>query len=72
MARPSTEASNAIIYLAYGAFLYSSWLCSPTTDAAIESNVVLTRHSIFGLFIAWKLRHQSKIEFLASNRTQKG
>src|SRR5262245_23012079 len=29
-------------------------------------------HSVVGLFIAWRLRHQSKTEYLASNRTQKG
>ncbi|KAI9798539.1 MAG: hypothetical protein M1825_005320 [Sarcosagium campestre] len=47
MGMPSFQASNAIIYLTYGAFL------------------------IFGLSIAWRLRHQTKAEFLSSNRTQK-
>jgi hypothetical protein len=28
--------------------------------------------SVFGLFIAWRLRHQSKGEWLSANRTQKG
>lgn len=28
--------------------------------------------SVFGLYVAWRWRHQSKSEFLASNRTQKG
>ncbi|KAH8589655.1 hypothetical protein B0O99DRAFT_655289 [Bisporella sp. PMI_857] len=46
MGQPSTQASNAIIYLTYGAFL------------------------IFGCAVAWKLRHQTKGEFLSSNRTQ--
>ena len=27
---------------------------------------------ITGLYIAWRLRHQTKAEFLSSNRTQKG
>ncbi|KAF1841346.1 uncharacterized protein K460DRAFT_292639 [Cucurbitaria berberidis CBS 394.84] len=48
MGVPSTPASNAIIYLTYGAFL------------------------VVGCYIAWRLRHQSKTEWLSSNRTQKG
>ncbi|KAH7057330.1 hypothetical protein B0J12DRAFT_654201 [Macrophomina phaseolina] len=47
MGVPSFQASNAIIYLTYGAFL------------------------ICGVFVAWKLRHQSKTDYLSSNRTQK-
>lgn len=27
---------------------------------------------VFGLYISWRLRHQSKGEWLAANRTQKG
>jgi hypothetical protein len=57
MGQPSVQASNAIIYLTYGAFLaYYDRLCS----------------SVVGLYIAWRWRHQSKSDFLASNRTQKG
>ncbi|KAF2820126.1 hypothetical protein CC86DRAFT_305870 [Ophiobolus disseminans] len=48
MGVPSTPASNAIIYLTYGAFL------------------------ILGCYVAWRLRNQSKLEWLSSNRTQKG
>ncbi|KAL6253394.1 hypothetical protein RBB50_001118 [Rhinocladiella similis] len=48
MGQPSQQASNAIIYTIYAAFL------------------------VFGLFIAWTLRHQTKGEYLASLRTQKG
>ncbi|KAF2786985.1 hypothetical protein K505DRAFT_329964 [Melanomma pulvis-pyrius CBS 109.77] len=48
MGIPSTQASNAIIYLTYGAFL------------------------VTGCYIAWRLRHQSKTEWLSSNGTQKG
>ncbi|KAF8849709.1 hypothetical protein BDZ45DRAFT_752507 [Acephala macrosclerotiorum] len=46
MGQPSTTASNAIIYLTYGAFL------------------------VFGCYVAWRLRHQSKGEWLSGNRTQ--
>jgi hypothetical protein len=31
-----------------------------------------TLRRVFGLYVAWRWRHQSKSEFLASNRTQKG
>ncbi|KAF2271190.1 hypothetical protein CC78DRAFT_419821, partial [Lojkania enalia] len=48
MGVPSTQASNAIIYLTYGAFL------------------------VTGCYIAWRLRHQSKTEWLSSNKTQRG
>jgi hypothetical protein len=48
MGQPSFAASNAIIYLTYGAFL------------------------VLGTGIAWKMRKQSKGEFLAGNRTQSG
>ncbi|TVY28822.1 hypothetical protein LHYA1_G002107 [Lachnellula hyalina] len=48
MGQPSHPASNAIIYLSYGAFL------------------------VFGCYIAWRLRHQTKGEYLSSNRTQTG
>ncbi|CZS98216.1 uncharacterized protein RAG0_07025 [Rhynchosporium agropyri] len=46
MGQPSTQASNAVVYLSYGAFL------------------------VFGCYIAWRLRHQSKADYLSSNRTQ--
>ncbi|KAF4635123.1 hypothetical protein G7Y89_g2974 [Cudoniella acicularis] len=46
MGQPSTQASNAIIYLSYGAFL------------------------VVGCYIAWRLRHQTKGEYLSGNRTQ--
>ncbi|KAI9812689.1 MAG: hypothetical protein M1832_000346 [Thelocarpon impressellum] len=48
MGAPSSQASNAIIYLTYGAFL------------------------VLGLYIAWRLRSQTKTQFLSSNGTQKG
>ncbi|RYP77795.1 hypothetical protein DL771_000892 [Monosporascus sp. 5C6A] len=46
MGSPSFQASNAIIYLTYGAFL------------------------LLGTGLAWKMRHQSKANFLAGNRSQ--
>ncbi|KAL1861504.1 hypothetical protein VTK73DRAFT_7063 [Phialemonium thermophilum] len=46
MGQPSFQASNAVIYVTYAAFL------------------------ILGTGLAWRLRHQSKGEFLAGNRTQ--
>ncbi|QUC19875.1 uncharacterized protein UV8b_04116 [Ustilaginoidea virens] len=46
MGQPSFQASNALIYLTYGAFL------------------------LLGTGIAWRMRRQSKVEFLASNGTQ--
>ncbi|OCT49629.1 hypothetical protein CLCR_11356 [Cladophialophora carrionii] len=48
MGLPSHQASNAVIYTTYAAFL------------------------AFGLVIAWTLRHQTKGEYLATLRTQKG
>ncbi|OAQ68365.2 urea transport protein [Pochonia chlamydosporia 170] len=46
MGQPSFQASNAIIYLTYGAFL------------------------VLGTGIAWRMRNQSKQDFLNSNGTQ--
>ncbi|OTB07314.1 hypothetical protein M426DRAFT_71733 [Hypoxylon sp. CI-4A] len=46
MGQPSFQASNAIIYVTYGAFL------------------------LLGTGLAWKMRNQSKAEFLSGNRTQ--
>ncbi|KAI0020652.1 hypothetical protein F4780DRAFT_779333 [Xylariomycetidae sp. FL0641] len=47
MGQPSFAASNAIVYVTYGAFL------------------------IVGTGLAWKMRKQSKADFLAGNRSQK-
>ncbi|KAI5917535.1 hypothetical protein F4810DRAFT_704846 [Camillea tinctor] len=47
MGQPSFQASNAIIYLTYGAFL------------------------LLGTGLAWRMRNQSKADFLAGNRSQK-
>ena len=32
----------------------------------------LTIHSVTGCYIAWRLRHQSKTDWLSSNKSQKG
>jgi hypothetical protein len=48
MGYPSFAASNAVIYVTYGAFL------------------------IMGTGIAWKMRNQSKADFLSGNGTQTG
>lgn len=66
MGQPSFQASNAIIYLTYGAFLYVS------RSSSTSYVLLLTSARVTGLYIAWRWRHQSKSEFLASNRTQKG
>ncbi|KAK3695513.1 hypothetical protein B0T22DRAFT_438500 [Podospora appendiculata] len=46
MGQPSTQASNAIIYVSYGVFL------------------------VIGTGLAWRMRKQSKGEYLSGNRTQ--
>ncbi|KAJ3535563.1 hypothetical protein NM208_g7082 [Fusarium decemcellulare] len=46
MGQPSSQASNAVIYVTYGAFL------------------------LLGTSIAWRMRNQSKADFLAGNGTQ--
>ncbi|EJT81009.1 urea transporter [Gaeumannomyces tritici R3-111a-1] len=46
MGQPSSEASHAIVYATYGAFL------------------------VLGTGIAWRMRNQSKSDFLNGNRTQ--
>lgn len=71
MGQPSSQASYAIIYLTYTFFLYGSLLLvAPLlfwADNYLRLNCRLT-----GLYIAWHWRKQSKLEFLSSNRTQKG
>ncbi|KAI1182585.1 hypothetical protein F5B17DRAFT_419803 [Nemania serpens] len=47
MGQPSFAASNAIVYVTYGAFL------------------------LLGTGLAWRMRNQSKSDFLAGNRSQK-
>ncbi|UPK91417.1 hypothetical protein LCI18_002352 [Fusarium solani-melongenae] len=46
MGQPSTQASNAVMYLTYGAFL------------------------VIGTGVAWRMRNQSKKDFLSGNGTQ--
>ena len=66
MGVPSHEASNAIIYTTYAAFLYRIAQRLP------YGKLILTLCRVFGLYVAWTLRQQTKGEFLSSNRTQKG
>lgn len=61
----STQASNAIIYLTYAAFLYVHLNCQEPGPNSCDRRIV-------GCYIAWRLRNQSKTEWLSSNRTQKG
>lgn len=70
MGQPSYPASNALIYLTYGAFLYDQIL-SPESKLrpATDKN---RSHRVTGVWIAWLWRGQSKKDFLANNRTQKG
>lgn len=72
MGVPSTQASNAIIYLTYGAFLYVCTLSSIFHRRTAIADVKHLETSVTGLYVAWRFRHQSKSEFLSSNRTQKG
>lgn len=65
MGQPSFAASNAIIYVTYGAFL----LVADVDECRIEW---LTSNRLMGTGIAWTLRNQPKAEFLAGNRTQTG
>ena len=68
MGQPSTQASNAIIYLTYGTFLsvlIISWFNSVQT-------LIHKQRRVLGLYVAWSWRRQTKSEFLAANRTQKG
>ncbi|KAF7563855.1 hypothetical protein G7046_g238 [Stylonectria norvegica] len=48
MGQPSSQASNAIIYVTYALFL------------------------LLGTGVAWRMRKQSKADFLAGNGTQTG
>jgi hypothetical protein len=42
------------------------------TYPPITINVKLTGYRILGCYVAWRLRKQSKLEWLSSNGTQKG
>jgi hypothetical protein len=48
--------------------------CSCTKYPTITADTSFTNlyRRMFGLFVAWRLRGQTKSEFLSSNRTQKG
>ncbi|TVY55402.1 hypothetical protein LSUE1_G008801, partial [Lachnellula suecica] len=53
MGQPSTQASNAIIYLSYGAFLYSLWMlhcvATPTSNEGIFQASPLTNPYYLGV-----------------------
>lgn len=66
MGQPSFQASNAILWVTYGLFLYVSTGNYASSPARSNSS------SIFGVVVAWRLRAQATTEFLSSNRTQKG
>lgn len=66
MGFPSFAASNAVIYVTYGAFLFvfqSHYTNSVKTD---------NQNSIMGTGIAWRMRNQPKADFLSGNGTQTG
>ncbi|KAG9187865.1 hypothetical protein G6011_05736 [Alternaria panax] len=42
----------------------------PASNAIIY--LTLAAFLVLGCYVAWRLRHQSKSEWLSSNRTQKG
>lgn len=73
MGQPSTEASNAIIYVTYGFFLYDlthNFIVNYLYEVILTD---LNAIRMLGTGMAWKLsRHQSKGDFLAGNRTQSG
>ena len=68
MGVPSSEASNAIIYVSYSVFLFVQKLCREKSKE-YDTNPHIR---LIGLWIGWVLRKQSKAQFLASNKTQKG
>ena len=73
MGQPSFQASNAIIYLTYGLFLYiPSDICTTFLSLLRTDSLFFFDGRFTGLCVAWFWRHQSKAEFIASNRTQKG
>jgi len=69
MGQPSRPASNGIIYTTYAVFL-----CADHDILRLEKLFDLTDlfSRVVGLYIAWRLRKQSKGEYLATLRTQKG
>jgi hypothetical protein len=80
MGQPSFEASNALIYVSYGAFLYEKGeaIFPPMSHpiiafAQLRTNTLIFSPSrVLGTGIAWKMRNQSKGEFLAGNHSQTG
>ncbi|KAG9500349.1 hypothetical protein J7337_008825 [Fusarium musae] len=64
MGFPSNTASNAVIYVTYALFLFVS-------DLAYIFVLKANHHNrLMGTGIAWKMRNQSKADFLSGNGTQ--
>jgi hypothetical protein len=81
MGQPSFAASNAVIYLAYGLFLYvyEGFVCGHGTFSVPDAlyrftapNVIMTLSRVLGTGLAWRMRNNSKQEFLAGNKSQTG
>lgn len=68
MGQPSFQASNAIVYVTYGAFLYDS-AHSPVKMRQLTKDLILR---VLGTALAWGYRKDSKAEFLSGNRTRTG
>ena len=69
MGQPSPKASNAIIYVTYALFLYVE-SCSMRCLLGLGDGTRLIWCSVSGCYIAWRLRHQTKVwtrSELASN-----
>lgn len=64
MGQPSTQASNALVYLTYGAFLYVPPHSSPRQPSCVACALTIEADRscrLLGCYIAWRLRHQSKV-----------
>jgi hypothetical protein len=70
MGQPSQPASNGIIYTTYAVFLCANH--DLLSERGLVKLTVKLSRRLAGLLIAWRLRHQSKGEYLATLRTQKG
>ena len=47
-------------------------MTNPTSPSPHENTNAFVAGRVSGLYIAWSWRYQSKSQFLATNRTQKG
>lgn len=74
MGQPSFQASNAVVYVTYGAFLYvdtqdniKSW-SRYYENATADSELC----RVIGTALAWRYRKDASGEFLSGNRTRTG